>query len=329
MQQAPPQPPAPGAGIAPRVAAVVVNYNGARAHAAGRRILRLMRYPAFDLVVLDNASTGRLVRGARRSASPTCCSFASGRTAAARPGTRRGCAGRSRRATTTCCCSTTTSRSTPGCFRSWYASPRATRASARWARSATSTASRGGSGRPGAGSRFRNSITRERGFGEIDRGQYDRDEEVGYVTGCAILVRRAAAEAAGLWDPVYFICVDDADFCTRLSARRLPLPLRAPRACSGTAWRGRPAATRRGGTSASVAAGRSTPALRPPLAVAGIRRLVHRRRGVGLAARAAARQPGGGDREAARPVGRAARGAAAQPAARGRAAGGDHGAAMA
>jgi GT2 family glycosyltransferase len=64
--------------------------------------------------------------------------------------------------------------------------------------------------------RFRESITRERGYGEIDDGQYDRDAEVDYVNGCAILIRRAAAEAAGMWDDVFYICVDDADFCTRV-----------------------------------------------------------------------------------------------------------------
>ncbi|MFY9825621.1 MAG: glycosyltransferase family 2 protein [Thermoanaerobaculia bacterium] len=64
--------------------------------------------------------------------------------------------------------------------------------------------------------RFRESITRERGYGEIDRGQYDRDADVDYVNGCAILIRRTAAEAAGSWDDLFFICVDDADFCTRV-----------------------------------------------------------------------------------------------------------------
>ncbi len=64
--------------------------------------------------------------------------------------------------------------------------------------------------------RYRESITRERGHGAIDRGQYDRDEDVDYINGCAILIRREAAEAAGGWDPVFFICVDDADFCTRI-----------------------------------------------------------------------------------------------------------------
>jgi GT2 family glycosyltransferase len=67
--------------------------------------------------------------------------------------------------------------------------------------------------------RFRNAVTAERGYGAIDRGQFDADADVDYVNGCAILIRRAAAEAAGGWDPVYFICVDDADFCTRVKAK--------------------------------------------------------------------------------------------------------------
>jgi GT2 family glycosyltransferase len=64
--------------------------------------------------------------------------------------------------------------------------------------------------------RFRESVTRERGTQELDRGQYDRDEEVPYINGCAILIRTSAALAVGNWDPLYFVCVDDADFCTRL-----------------------------------------------------------------------------------------------------------------
>ncbi len=66
---------------------------------------------------------------------------------------------------------------------------------------------------------FREAITRERGQRETDRGQYDRDAEVDYVNGCAMLVRREVFERAGLWDPVYQLCVEDADFCVR--AKRL------------------------------------------------------------------------------------------------------------
>lgn len=64
--------------------------------------------------------------------------------------------------------------------------------------------------------RFRESVTAERGDGEADRGQYDRDGEVDYVNGCAMLVRREALEATGPWDATYFLGVEDADWCMRM-----------------------------------------------------------------------------------------------------------------
>ena len=64
--------------------------------------------------------------------------------------------------------------------------------------------------------RFRESVTRERGYQQIDQGDFDRDQEMPYINGCAILIRRSAALAVGGWDPLFFVCVDDADYCTRL-----------------------------------------------------------------------------------------------------------------
>ena len=63
--------------------------------------------------------------------------------------------------------------------------------------------------------RFKESVTRERGHREKDRGQYDREVEIPYVNGCAMLVKREVFEAVGLWDPLYFLSVEDADFCMR------------------------------------------------------------------------------------------------------------------
>jgi GT2 family glycosyltransferase len=68
----------------------------------------------------------------------------------------------------------------------------------------------------GGALRFREAVTRERGMGERDRGQYDRDERVGYVNGALMLIRREAMLAAGLWDPVYHVSVEDADWCMRV-----------------------------------------------------------------------------------------------------------------
>jgi hypothetical protein len=64
--------------------------------------------------------------------------------------------------------------------------------------------------------RFRESVTRERGDGELDTGQYDRCEEVAYINGCAMLVRGEVFRRVGLFDPIYAMAVEDADFCTRL-----------------------------------------------------------------------------------------------------------------
>lgn len=64
--------------------------------------------------------------------------------------------------------------------------------------------------------RFKESVTRERGMGEIDRGQYERDEEVDYLNGCAMLMRRSAVEQVGVWDPIFNLAVEDADWCMRI-----------------------------------------------------------------------------------------------------------------
>jgi hypothetical protein len=64
--------------------------------------------------------------------------------------------------------------------------------------------------------RFRESVTRERGMGELDQAQYDRDGEVDYVNGALMLIRRDAMRATGLWDPVYHVSVEDADWCVRM-----------------------------------------------------------------------------------------------------------------
>ena len=66
---------------------------------------------------------------------------------------------------------------------------------------------------------FKESATRERGMGEVDRGQYDREEEVDYINGCAILIKRSVLEEVGIWDPIYQFSSEDADLCMRLKLR--------------------------------------------------------------------------------------------------------------
>ncbi len=67
--------------------------------------------------------------------------------------------------------------------------------------------------------RFKESVTRERGMNQVDRGRFERTEEVDYINGCAILVPRRVMAEVGLWDPMFFLAVEDADWCMRARAR--------------------------------------------------------------------------------------------------------------
>ncbi|MFC2171042.1 glycosyltransferase family 2 protein [Acidobacteriota bacterium] len=70
----------------------------------------------------------------------------------------------------------------------------------------------------GGNLKYRETVTREIGKGRFDRGQFDRERDVDFITSCCMLISRKALEEVGLLDPNYFINVDDADWCTR--ARR-------------------------------------------------------------------------------------------------------------
>lgn len=50
------------------------------------------------------------------------------------------------------------------------------------------------------------------GHGEEDRGQFDSSAEMPYITGTALLVKRAVLEQAGLMDEDYFCYFDDFDW---------------------------------------------------------------------------------------------------------------------
>jgi len=50
---------------------------------------------------------------------------------------------------------------------------------------------------------------------EVDKGQYDKVEETDFVSGCAMLVKKEVFEKIGLFDPRYFLYLEDADFCHR------------------------------------------------------------------------------------------------------------------
>lgn len=204
-------------GATPRVAAVVVSYNGREVVRQAVASLRRMTYPAFDLVVVDNGSTDG-TREALRAEFPGLEVLRVEENRGSAAGYHFGFNWAFARAydyvlllnndlevepnlldelVRAAECDPTIGCVGPKCY--YHADRRRL-----WS--------------AGGILRFREAITRERGMNQIDLGQFDEDAEVDYVNGCAILVRRAAAEATGAWDPLFFICVDDADFCTR--ARR-------------------------------------------------------------------------------------------------------------
>jgi GT2 family glycosyltransferase len=70
-----------------------------------------------------------------------------------------------------------------------------------------------------AGARFdarRGHNGRHTGYGETDRGQYDRVRETGRGTGAAMLVRRAAVEQVGLLDGELYLQVEDVEWSLRM-----------------------------------------------------------------------------------------------------------------
>jgi len=61
-----------------------------------------------------------------------------------------------------------------------------------------------------------NGLTHHRGYGEVDRGQYDDVKESEYVTGAAFAMKREAIQKIGLLDEKYFpIYFEEIDYCTR------------------------------------------------------------------------------------------------------------------
>jgi GT2 family glycosyltransferase len=56
----------------------------------------------------------------------------------------------------------------------------------------------------------------DRGWGEIDKGQYDKDIDIFYAKGAALMIRSDIAKRTGLFDPKYVIYYDDSDLCWRV-----------------------------------------------------------------------------------------------------------------
>ncbi|NPV54704.1 MAG: glycosyltransferase family 2 protein [Firmicutes bacterium] len=57
--------------------------------------------------------------------------------------------------------------------------------------------------------------TKHIGNGEIDRGQYDENREVDFLTGCVTLISRRCLEDVGMFDEKYYWYYDELDFLYR------------------------------------------------------------------------------------------------------------------
>jgi GT2 family glycosyltransferase len=65
----------------------------------------------------------------------------------------------------------------------------------------------------------RANVSTLRGHGEVDRGAFDREEDVDYLPGCALLVRAEALREVGLFDEQFFAYMEDVDLGVRLRER--------------------------------------------------------------------------------------------------------------
>lgn len=62
----------------------------------------------------------------------------------------------------------------------------------------------------------RENVSRLRGFGRRVNGQFSAEEDVDYLPGCAILLRREAIDRVGLLDEDYFCYMEDVDLGQRI-----------------------------------------------------------------------------------------------------------------
>lgn len=59
---------------------------------------------------------------------------------------------------------------------------------------------------------FSNVIGKHRGVDEVDMGQYDKEEETEFASGCCMLVKRDVFAKIGLFNEKYFLYYEDNDF---------------------------------------------------------------------------------------------------------------------
>lgn len=60
-----------------------------------------------------------------------------------------------------------------------------------------------------------NIIGKHRGVDEVDKGQYDKEEEVGFATGACMFTSADVFKKVGMFDERYFLYLEDLDFCIK------------------------------------------------------------------------------------------------------------------
>ncbi len=63
---------------------------------------------------------------------------------------------------------------------------------------------------------WKNGVSFHRGVDEVDKGQYDKEEPIGFATGCCMLFKKEVFERIGMFDNTYFLYFEDADICERV-----------------------------------------------------------------------------------------------------------------
>jgi len=59
-------------------------------------------------------------------------------------------------------------------------------------------------------------VINERGKGDIDKGQYNKVEDVGYISGCCLGIRKEVVETVGLMDERFFLYFEETDWILRI-----------------------------------------------------------------------------------------------------------------
>ena len=63
---------------------------------------------------------------------------------------------------------------------------------------------------------WNNMYASHRGVDEVDRGQYDRQEETPFITGCSLIIRSSVIRQTGMFDDKFYLYLEDLDWCLRI-----------------------------------------------------------------------------------------------------------------